>query len=70
MNNKPDWKDAPEWANYLAMDEDGAWWWYECKPFSEETAFGTNAWFSKMGSEKRVQRIPGWKNSLEEKPND
>ncbi len=29
---KPDWKDAPAWANYLAMDSDGAWTWFELKP--------------------------------------
>ena len=31
---KPDWKDAPEWANYLAMDEDGYWCWYLRKPIA------------------------------------
>ncbi len=29
---KPDWKDAPSWANYLAQDEDGDWYWYEKEP--------------------------------------
>lgn len=29
---KPDWKDAPEWANWLAMDGDGRWNWYNCEP--------------------------------------
>ena len=29
---KPDWKDAPEWANYLVMDEDGWWQWTEERP--------------------------------------
>ena len=27
-----DWTNAPEWANYLAMDDDGSWWWYELEP--------------------------------------
>ena len=31
--NKPDWKDAPEWANYLAMDSEKDWRWYEFKPW-------------------------------------
>lgn len=31
---KPDWKDAPEWAQWLAMDEDGSWYWYAGKPFT------------------------------------
>ena len=29
---KPSWNDAPEWANYLAMDSDGSWWWYAEEP--------------------------------------
>lgn len=29
---KPDWKDAPEWANYLAMDKDGEWYWFSSEP--------------------------------------
>jgi len=29
---KPSWDDAPEWANWLAQDEDGSWWWYGAKP--------------------------------------
>lgn len=27
--NKPSWDTAPEWANYLAMDGNGEWFWYE-----------------------------------------
>lgn len=30
--SKPDWKDAPEWANYLAMDNDCEWYWFESEP--------------------------------------
>jgi hypothetical protein len=29
---KPDWASAPEWANFLSMDDDGAFWWWEYKP--------------------------------------
>lgn len=29
---KPSWDDAPEWAQWLAMDDSGAWFWYEEKP--------------------------------------
>lgn len=29
---KPDWKDAPEWARYAAMDNGGDWCWYETEP--------------------------------------
>jgi hypothetical protein len=30
---KPDWKDAPEWANWLAQDKDGHWYWFEKLPW-------------------------------------
>lgn len=30
--SKPDWKDAPEWANYLAQDADGTWQWFSKEP--------------------------------------
>lgn len=29
---KPDWKNAPEWANWLVMDADGIWCWFEQEP--------------------------------------
>jgi len=36
---KPDWKDAPQWADWLAMDGDGIWVWFEYKPeWSDKTS--------------------------------
>ncbi len=58
---KPDWKDAPEWANYLAMDENGAWWWYEMEP-----VFLENIWV--RGGEDQDAKCHDWQDSLEEKP--
>ena len=29
---KPSWEDAPEWANWLAQDHNGHWYWYKKKP--------------------------------------
>lgn len=31
----PDWKDAPEWAQWLAQDSDGEWYWFACEPSIE-----------------------------------
>jgi hypothetical protein len=36
MNNEDKWKMAPAWANWLAQDADGTWWWYENKPVWDE----------------------------------
>jgi len=42
----PSWKDAPDWANWLAQDSDGEWFWFEDKPtpanFCWHTADGSN----------------------------
>ena len=40
---KPNWKDAPEWAQWLAMDDNWQWFWYEKKP-----RLG-NGWWKIMG---------------------
>jgi len=29
---KPNWNDAPEWAEWLAQEENGDWFWHEEKP--------------------------------------
>jgi hypothetical protein len=30
--SKPSWRDAPSWAQWLAQDSDGEWFWYSEKP--------------------------------------
>lgn len=64
---KPDWKDAPEWANYLAQDECGAWWWYECEP--SYCSFN-NCWFEILSCRFEEATLPGAtvQQSLERRP--
>ena len=59
---KPDWKDAPEWANWLAMEEDGSWYWHENKPI-----LGNVMWFvnGKYGEATLGLK---WRESLEQRP--
>lgn len=60
---KPSWDDAPEWANYLAMDEDGEWWWYEMEPIKRL------GYWSAMGMKSAAdQDIYQWEESLEKRP--
>lgn len=35
---KPEWKELPEWANYLARDADGEWRAFENEPIVDEAA--------------------------------
>lgn len=32
MKKKPTWNESPTWANYLAQDQSGCWYWYEKRP--------------------------------------
>jgi hypothetical protein len=65
--SKPDWKDAPEWANYLAMDSDGLWAWHEKKPFV--AGFAT-VWLSRDYGQVAIAYKPHntWHETLEERP--
>lgn len=42
--------DIPQWANWLAQDEDGTWWAYEAEPNQQH-----NGWYeNEVG---RIQRL-------------
>ncbi len=58
--SKPDWKDAPEWAAWVAMDEDGSWYWYEKEPKQLP-----DSWFS---DGKYLMATREWEVSLESRP--
>lgn len=48
---KPDWKDAPEWAKWLARDQAGNWYWFEKRPICTE---GCIYWFWKSTGKKEL----------------
>ena len=62
---KPDWKDAPDWAMWLAMDEDGTWYWFENEPTNEPIVEGGR--FSVSGGDWCRAYVHGWETSLEER---
>ena len=59
---KPEWKDAPEWANYLAQDNDGMWYWYEFKPYTDNG----DKWHYNKGK-CQIASISTWKDTLEKR---
>jgi hypothetical protein len=63
---KPHFEDAPEWANYMAMDADGTWWWFQAAPRldEEESIWGTS------GGQSGVAMVQheDWKETLEARP--
>lgn len=60
--SKPDWKDAPEWAQWAAMDDTGHWYWYEQKPDWDEEE---QQWDAYLG---RACRVIDGVNTLERRP--
>ena len=66
MNMKPSWDDAPEWAQWLAMDEDGRWWWYEEKPLPQRDYF---YWLGGKMEESLpvLDKSMAWDESLEKR---
>lgn len=60
---KPDWKDSPEWANWLAMDKDGLWFWHEeaPEPRSRDWASNGRIWQAR-------DPLPNWLTSMEQRP--
>ena len=64
---KPSWKDAPEWAEYLAMDSSGQWWWYEVEPYFVSYE-GLDQWISDGDSELAIVSEITCSESLEKRP--
>lgn len=61
---KPDWKDAPNWANWLAMEGDGAWYWFEFEP---EIAHDFQ-WNPVKGRSEYSGHSNPWSDNLEARP--
>lgn len=64
--SKPDWKDSPEWANWLAQDKDGGWFWFVYKPVLTDTN-----WYDPNETHAYTGNVSGsrsWKKSLEPRP--
>ena len=59
------WEDAPEWANYLAMDANGYWWWYEEKP---QLSRGIWAFGGERSRKTLHKQDVAWNESLQERP--
>lgn len=61
---KPDWKDAPEWALYLAQDDDGDWYWYARDPVKDVFRWSPNGGQCELASIDES----GWGESKESRP--
>lgn len=67
--SKPNWKDAPKFAKWLAQDSDGEWFWYAERPCLPA---GKSGWVEVAGSFcKWARKTPNYEpfeSTLESKP--
>jgi hypothetical protein len=65
---KPDWKDAPTGARWLAQDSDGSWGWHSSKPFVNETGpCSLTSSHKGYWDHKNVPKV--WQNAGKDEPN-
>lgn len=71
-NSHPRWKDAPDWANYLAQDGDGSWYWYEHPIYAHGD---DDAWYEQEGFDgclytagEAAECNPDWRNTRQARP--
>ncbi|MGL4756444.1 MAG: hypothetical protein ACRCXB_29160 [Aeromonadaceae bacterium] len=70
LQNKPSWKDAPEWAQWMAQDEDGEWWFFSGKPKAQSVSFGDQGYGISADYAKKGETLGDWRDTLEERPAD
>ena len=64
--NKPPWRQAPRWANYLAMDFDGEWQWHQLEPImSPDRCWDSGGMSTHAASASDLDREMDWTTTLE-----
>lgn len=65
LENKPSWDDAPEWAQWLAQDSTGVWYWYKSWPATNSRRFVSSDTLE-VASHGHV--FGNWQDSLQRRP--
>lgn len=74
LQNKPSWKDAPVWVEWIAQDDDGEWKWLGSNPSKYIDGWTANklSCCKKMGSYGSVIEkgtiLGDWRDTLEKRP--
>lgn len=70
---RPDWSEAPEWANWWSVDADGDIFWSEIKPMPHKSSASWQIDFSKgrVDFDQNIDIPIGidWRTLIEERPN-
>jgi|GEM_PF-1869872 len=67
LQNKPSWRGAPEWAEWLAQDDDCVWYWHRNKPNGGEKRWVS---YGESGVAQRGELLGDWRDTLENRPSD
>lgn len=65
---KPNWEDAPKYANFLAQDENGSWAWYEMPPIPQYSAGYWANYKGQWETARLKNGAPDWVLTLESRP--
>jgi len=60
--------NLPDWVLWIAQDEDGAWWGYECEPLQHDKGWYEN----EVGRRVKLQlalKVSNWRSSLQKAGN-
>ena len=69
--SKPDWKDAPEWAQWIACDNSGQWWWFSARPIALNHVWDVEDFNEQCECAHEDYRLTSrvdWRETLERRP--
>ena len=66
--NRPSWEGAPEWAQWLAQDEDGEWYWFEQKPTKGDSCWAKPDAMLALAESGIRPSGHDWRDTLEPRP--
>ena len=68
---RPNWIDAPRWANWLSQDRDGQWYWFDNMPIPDKQ----EGFFYPPGNQEECVKLAlrgaennHWMHTLERRP--
>jgi hypothetical protein len=78
MEQKPNWQNAPAWAQYWAVDPDGVAYWHQSKPRVCRDILGdgsaVNGWYCddadlvRFRVDIKLENVPDWTKTLQTRP--
>lgn len=64
--SKPEWnEDTPKWANWLAQDQNGIWFWWKDRPIPSYGLWGLGGKFLRASHDDFNEN---WRDTLEPRP--